>query len=175
GTGRQALARWFLAQSLGKQRREFLQLVDILWIAKKCKGQLPCLLKIAIVNLEALHRWKAAGQNVEYLGIKPQRYDEDRNATDREHSDAGPHQRATLGDGLGDEVADAHEQANIQHESARTCQCCSCARKSGFRSDSAREHLLCAVSEDALRTAHTTALDAVASAVLSGKRESKTE
>ena len=38
-----------------------------------------------------------------------------------------------------------------------------------------RGHLLCAVSEDALRTAHTTALDVVASAGLSGKRESKTE
>src|SRR4029077_13633692 len=109
---------------LGKHRREFLQLVDILWIAKKRKGQLPCLLKISIVNLEALHRWKSARQNVESLEIKPQRYDEDCNATDREHSDAGPHQRATLGDGLGDEVADAHEEATIQHESARTCQSC---------------------------------------------------
>src|SRR5207253_984457 len=44
-----------------------------------------------------------------------------------------------------------------------------------FGLSSAGGHLLCAVSEDALRTAHTTALDVVASAGLSGKRESKTE
>ena len=60
------------AQSFRKHRREFLQLIDILWIGDKRERQLTCLFKIVIVDFQALDRWKFAGQNVEDLRIQSQ-------------------------------------------------------------------------------------------------------
>ena len=59
-------------QPFRKHRSEFLQLIDILRIADKRERQLTCLLKIVIVDFQALHRWKSAGQNIEDLRIQSQ-------------------------------------------------------------------------------------------------------
>src|SRR5215831_6296478 len=53
------------AQPLCKNRSEFLQFIHILRIADKRERQLTCLLKIVIVDLQALDRWKFAWQNIE--------------------------------------------------------------------------------------------------------------
>jgi hypothetical protein len=102
-----------LPQSLAKPRRELVQFVDITWITLKRECQLSCLFKIAIVNLEALHRRKSARQNVEDLGIKSQRCDEGGNAKKDERTHTTPDQRATLRDSSGNEIADAHETALV--------------------------------------------------------------
>ena len=91
----------------------------------KRERELSCLLKIAIVNLETLHRRELAGQNVEDFGIKLQRRNKNCDASNGQQSHAAPHQRAALGYGSGDEITDAHERATIEHESAPGCQCCS--------------------------------------------------
>jgi hypothetical protein len=83
------------------------------------------LLKIAIVNLETLHRRKLTGQNVEDFGIKLKRANEKCDASGGQRRNATPHQRAALGYGSGDEITDAHERAIIEHESTPGCQCCS--------------------------------------------------
>src|SRR2546430_17736654 len=67
-----ARAPGLLPQSLSKHRREILQFLDVIWVADKRERQLPRLLKIAIVDFEALHGRKPARQNVEHLGIKSQ-------------------------------------------------------------------------------------------------------
>jgi hypothetical protein len=67
------------------------------------------LLKIAIVNLETLHRRKLTGQNVEDFRIKLKRANENCDASGGQHRNTTPHQRASLGYGSGDEITDAHK------------------------------------------------------------------
>jgi hypothetical protein len=96
-----------------KHRGKVLQLIDIIWPAYKRERRLSRLLKIAIVDLETLHRGKSSGQNIEDLRIKSQRCRENRNASDRERRYAAPNQGAPLRHDLGDEVADAHESGLV--------------------------------------------------------------
>src|SRR5262245_46618315 len=51
-----ARAPRLVAQPFCKHRREFLQLVDIPWIADKRERQLTSLLEIVIVDFQTLHR-----------------------------------------------------------------------------------------------------------------------
>ena len=91
-------------------------------------------------------------------------------------SGAAPNQRAAARDRSGDEIADGHEQATIQHESAGRCQCCSPGSASrcfliGWRKNSASR------VEHARRflTARGRPPPAVASAVLSKRVDSEAE
>src|SRR4051794_25817015 len=60
------------AQPFCKHRREFLQLVDLLWIGDKRERQLTCLLKIVVVHFQTLDRRKFGWQNIEDLRIQSQ-------------------------------------------------------------------------------------------------------
>jgi hypothetical protein len=70
--------------------REFLQLIDILRIADKRERQLTCLLKIVIVDFQALHRWKFAGKTLKIS--ESSRNDVRRMAMQTMVSTATPHQ-----------------------------------------------------------------------------------
>ena len=54
-TSKHARAPWLLAQVFDKDRREFVQFIDVIWSAPKRESKLTRLLKIVIVNFEALH------------------------------------------------------------------------------------------------------------------------
>jgi hypothetical protein len=79
-----------------------------------------------IVDFQALDRWKFARQNIEDLRIQSQGCEKNGDANDGQHSHTAPNQRATLCDGSGDEIADAHvkppfntnrrEDANVRAE-----------------------------------------------------------
>ena len=85
------IKRWF-----SEGGGEILQFINIIRIAEKREGKLPGLLKLAIINLQSLHRAEIAGQNVEHIRIEAQRGNQDRDASDRERSRAAPNQRASL-------------------------------------------------------------------------------
>src|SRR5436190_17783382 len=123
-TGEHARAPGLLSQSFGKHRRKLVQFIHVLRVALERERELPRLLKIAIVNLETLHRRKLAGQNIEDFGIKLQRRHKNCDAGNGQQSHAAPHQRASLGYGSGDEITNAHERATTEHELAPGCQCC---------------------------------------------------
>jgi hypothetical protein len=60
-TGEHPRAPGLLPQPFGKHRRELLQFIHVVRVALERERELPRLLKIAIVNLETLHRRKLAG------------------------------------------------------------------------------------------------------------------
>ena len=97
-----------LSQFFSEGGGEILQFINIIRIAEKREGKLPGLLKLAIINLQSLHRAETAGQNVEHIRIQAQRSNQDRDASDRERSRATPNQRASLRYDSGDEITDAH-------------------------------------------------------------------
>jgi len=97
-----------LSQFFSKDRCKVFQFINITRTAKKREGELPGLCKIAIVNLQSLHRTETAGQNVEHIGVEPQRRHENRDASGRERCHAAPHQRTPLRYSSGDEITDAH-------------------------------------------------------------------
>src|SRR4029077_16750334 len=114
--GEHAHAPWLLWQSFDKHRRKILQFIDIVRGALERERELPRRLKIAIVNLETLHGRKLVGQNIEDLGIELQRRDKNCDTGNGQHSHAAPHERASLGYGLGDEITDGHKRPTIKHE-----------------------------------------------------------
>jgi len=78
-----------LPQSFGEHwRRNSSSLSTSFGLALERERQLPCLLKIAIVNLETLHRRKLTGQNIEDFRIKLKRANENCDATGSQHSNA---------------------------------------------------------------------------------------
>jgi len=88
-------------------------------IADKRERQLACLLKIVIVDFQTLDvDGICAGKTLKIS--ESSRNDVRRMVmqTMVSQSHTAPNQRATLCDGSGDEIADAHERATIQHESA---------------------------------------------------------
>src|SRR5262245_58141910 len=109
-TGEHACAPRLLPQPFGEHWRELLQFIYVVRLALERERQLPCLLKIAIVNLETLHRRKLARQNVEDFRIKLKRAKENCDASGSQNSNTAPNQRAALGYGSGNEITDAHER-----------------------------------------------------------------
>ena len=97
-----------LPQFVGEHRRKFFQLFDIRRGTNQRESELPGLLKLAIVNFQACDRTKTRGQNVEHIRIKPQLGDEDCDAAEREHGNAGPNERTPLRNNLRDEITNPH-------------------------------------------------------------------
>src|SRR5437870_8054495 len=97
-----------LPQFVGEHRRKFFQFLDIIRGTDQRESELPGLLKLAIVNFQACDRTKTRGQNVEHIGIKPQLGDEDCDASEREHGNAGPNEYAPLRNNLRDEITYPH-------------------------------------------------------------------
>ena len=115
-TGENALAPRLYAQILGKHRREFLQLVDILRLATQCECQFARLLKIAVVNFQSFDRLKTFREHVRHIGVELHPRDENSNADRGERENAQPDERAPLRHDARDRITDLHLLTTNSHE-----------------------------------------------------------